>query len=93
MAQLLKEELLELGLEDVVLRNNAILTATLPANTSKETPTVAFFAHLDTSAEQVTDTHAQVVAYEGLETVLCCYLNNSECDPVLSKKISLPTIM
>ncbi|MCW8331236.1 peptidase T [Photobacterium sp. SDRW27] len=65
LAQLLAAELESLGMEDIVLRDTAILTATLPANTDKAIPTVSFFAHLDTSAEQTNDTNAQVITYLG----------------------------
>lgn len=70
LAQLLVKELTALGMEDIVLRETAILTATLPANidvaqSTTSIPTVSFFAHLDTSAEQANDTHAQMVNYQG----------------------------
>ncbi|MFK0572553.1 peptidase T [Endozoicomonas sp.] len=63
LAQLLARELEALGLEEVILRDSAILTATLPANSRKTCPVVSFFAHLDTSAEQTGDTHARIVRY------------------------------
>lgn len=69
LARLLKSELEALGLVDIVLRDTAILTATLPANVPAEQKanikTVSFFAHLDTSAEQTSDTKAQIVNYQG----------------------------
>ncbi len=46
----LKQELAEIGLEDIVLDEYGYLTATLPANTSQNLPTIAFFAHVDTSS-------------------------------------------
>ncbi|MGF1681676.1 peptidase T [Photobacterium minamisatsumaniensis] len=80
LARLLVAELEVLGLEDIVLRDTAILTATLPANTEKDIPTVSFFAHLDTSAEQTNDTKAKIVSYQGGDIVL-----NSALDIVLKK--------
>lgn len=65
LAKIIAEELNAIGLEDIVLRDNAILTATLPANTDEDIPTVSFFGHLDTSAELTTDTKAQIVQYTG----------------------------
>lgn len=69
LARLLKGELEALGLVDIELRDNAILTATLPSNLPKgqkeQVKTVSFFAHLDTSAEQTNDTKAQIVSYQG----------------------------
>lgn len=51
LAKLLVSELEALGMEDIILRENAIVTATLPANTDETIPVVSFFGHLDTSAE------------------------------------------
>lgn len=65
LAQQLVKELEALGLINIELRESAILTATLPANCAESIPTVAFFAHLDTSAEQPADTHAHIVHYNG----------------------------
>ncbi|MCV4820469.1 peptidase T, partial [Escherichia coli] len=56
LAKLLVSELEALGMEDIILRENAIVTATLPANTDETIPVVSFFGHLDTSAEQTADT-------------------------------------
>ncbi|KXF83426.1 peptidase T [Enterovibrio coralii] len=65
LARFLENELVELGLEDVKVNEKCIVTATLPANTDAPIPTVAFFGHLDTSAERNTDTHAQILPYSG----------------------------
>ena len=48
LANVLKEELLELGLVDVKINEHCILTATLPANCKCTAPTIGFIAHLDT---------------------------------------------
>lgn len=50
-ARYLKEELEELGLEEISLDENGYLFATLPANTDKEVPVVGFIAHIDTSPD------------------------------------------
>src|SRR4051794_4638477 len=47
----LRDELAELGLEDVAMDDNGYVTATLPATVDREVPTVAFFAHVDTARE------------------------------------------
>lgn len=75
LATLLAAELTQLGLQDVVLRETAILTATLPSNSAKNIPTVAFFGHLDTSAEQKTNTLAHIIHYTGGDIVLNPALN------------------
>lgn len=51
LARLLKNELNELGLQEIVLNEQCFLTATLPANTKKELPTIGFLAHIDTSPD------------------------------------------
>lgn len=70
LARKLAHELEELGLVDVVLRDSTILTATLPTNVDHPVPVVSFFAHLDTSAEQPTDTKAQITNYQGGDITL-----------------------
>lgn len=50
-ARFLKEELLSMGLSDVVLDEKGYLYATLPANSSKQLPVIGFIAHLDTSPD------------------------------------------
>lgn len=51
-AQVLEQELHELGLQEISLDENGYLMATLPANTDKsDIPTVGFIAHLDTSPD------------------------------------------
>jgi tripeptide aminopeptidase len=49
LLRLLHTELLALGLEDVRLTDHGYLLATLPANSPKTVPTVAWFAHVDTA--------------------------------------------
>lgn len=51
LAQLLRDELLELGLEDVTLDAHGYVMATLPANIEKSLPVVGFLAHMDTSPD------------------------------------------
>ena len=50
-AKHLKQELVNLGLEEITLDENGYLMATLPANTDKQVPTVGFIAHMDTSPD------------------------------------------
>jgi tripeptide aminopeptidase len=51
LARLLAEELTALGLQDVSVSAHAIVTATLPARGCPNAPTIALFAHMDTSPE------------------------------------------
>jgi len=51
LARLLKEEMEEMGMEEVSLNDNGYLTATLPSNTDKELPVLGLIAHMDTSPD------------------------------------------
>ena len=64
LAKFLKEELSSLGIKDIILQDNAILIAKIPAN-CENAPSIAFFGHLDTSSEQKNDTKAKIVKYTG----------------------------
>ena len=50
-ARALEEELRGMGLEDISLDTNGYLFATLPANITRQVPTIGFIAHLDTSPD------------------------------------------
>lgn len=72
LATMLAGEMRALGLE-VEERDHSIVVGTLAANVSSEKhhfPTIAWVAHLDTSAEYTTDTHAHIVDYRGGDIVL-----------------------
>src|SRR3954454_5471875 len=47
----LRDELEQMGLDDVQMDDNGYVTAVLPSNVDKEVPTIAFFAHVDTARE------------------------------------------
>ena len=64
LAKFIKDELSSLGIKDIILQENAILIAKIPAN-CENAPSIAFFAHLDTSSEQKNDTKAKIVKYTG----------------------------
>lgn len=50
-AKFLRDQLVEVGLSEVVLTNEGYLYATLPANTQKPLPTIGFISHMDTSPD------------------------------------------
>lgn len=83
LANLLKEELEELGLKEVELNDKAYLTATLPANTTDPVPTIGFISHFDTSPDfTATGVNPQVIErYDGSDIIL-----NKEKGIVLSPK-------
>lgn len=51
LAQLLVQELKSIGMSDVSIDENAYVFATLPANTTKDVPTIGFLAHIDTATD------------------------------------------
>ncbi len=50
-AQMLRDELTQLGFDDVVLDDLGYLYATLPANTDRPVPVLGFIAHMDTAPD------------------------------------------
>ena len=72
LAKVLEEELKAIGLQDVELDSNCYLMATLPSNIEKETPTVGFIAHIDTSPDFTgKNVKPQIVEnYDGKDIIL-----------------------
>lgn len=67
----LKQELEELGMQDVVYNDtNGFVMATLPANTDKETRAIGFIAHMDTADFNAVNVNPQIIAnYDGESTI------------------------
>lgn len=72
LAEVLRDELSVLGLSDIVLTPDAILTAKLPGNSEKTVPAIGFLAHLDTVDVSLSpEVKARVVSeYDGLDICL-----------------------
>jgi len=76
LAKLLKADLTELGLTNIKLTEQAILTAKLPANRAKgftgEIPPIGFLAHLDTVDVNISPiVHPHIlVQYDGTDVLL-----------------------
>lgn len=71
-AQALRDELQQIGLEEISLDENGYLMATLPANTTEQKPVIGFIAHMDTSPD-ASGKHVTpriVKAYDGNDIVL-----------------------
>lgn len=51
LAQMLENELIQFGLQDVSLDENGYVMATLPSNTKKRVPVIGWIAHMDTSPD------------------------------------------
>ena len=71
-ARMLVIDLKEMGLEEVEYNTeNSFVTATLPANTEKDVPTVGFIAHVDTADFESENIQPQFIEnYDGEEIVL-----------------------
>ncbi|MBC5636886.1 peptidase T [Ornithinibacillus sp. BX22] len=83
LANLLVNELNEIGMQEVTIDENGYVFATLPSNTDKEVPTIGFLAHLDTATD-FTGKHVNpqlIENFDGNDIVL-----NSERNVVLSEK-------
>lgn len=50
-AELLKQEMLDLGLSDVTLDEHGYLMAKLPSNVDYDVPPIGFIAHMDTAPD------------------------------------------
>lgn len=77
LAEELRKELTEIGLQDISLDGNGYLTATLPANTDKKVPTIGFVAHMDTSPDLTgKNVNPRIVkSYDGKDILLNKDLN------------------
>ncbi|MGX1023147.1 peptidase T [Psychroflexus sp. MBR-150] len=51
IANLLKDELVQIGLEEVSIDENAYVMATLPSNIKNDVPCIGFVSHFDTSPD------------------------------------------
>ncbi len=51
LAKVLKQEMEDLGLQDISLDEKCYLMATLPSNISEKVPVIGFIAHMDTSPD------------------------------------------
>lgn len=80
-AQRLADDLRSIGMQDVEVSPYGYVTATLPANTDRQLPTVGFIAHMDTSPDfSAKGVNPRIVtAYDGSDIVL-----NKEQNIILS---------
>ena len=81
LARKLKQELEEMGMQEVDIDENAYVMATLPANVSHEVPVIGFVAHFDTTPDfSGTNVNPQIIEnYDGGDILL-----NKEKNIVLS---------
>src|SRR5690606_14615385 len=81
LARYLVKELESIGMSDVTLDENGYVMATLKSNLDKQTKTVGFIAHMDTSdAMSGKNVKPQIVKYTGEDIIL-----NEELNITLSK--------
>ncbi|MEN8188188.1 MAG: peptidase T [Bacteroidota bacterium] len=72
MANLLVEELKEMGMQDVSIDENSYVMAALPSNVDHKVPTIGFIAHFDTSPDFTAENvNPQFIEnYDGKDIVL-----------------------
>ena len=71
LADYIKNELIELGLEDARVDEYGYVYATLPKNTDKDVSNIGFIAHLDTASEASGENiKAKIVDYVGGDILL-----------------------
>lgn len=89
LLRLLEEELKEIGMEEVEFNEkNAFVTATLPANTDKDVPTIGFIAHVDTADFNSENVQPQIVEnYNGKDIVL------NEAEGIVMKTADFPNML
>jgi tripeptide aminopeptidase len=83
LAELLKSELEEIGLNEVILDKNGYVTAKLPANCTISVPVIGFIAHMDTSPDLSGESVKPMIIenYDGNDIIL-----NMEKNIVLSPR-------
>ena len=72
LANKLHQELIDIGMHDVTIDNNAYIMATLPSNVPHHVPTIGFISHFDTSPD-FTGAHVKpqiIENYNGEDIVL-----------------------
>ena len=72
LAKVLKEEMEEMGLEEVSMDDNGYLMATLPSNSQRQLPVLGLIAHMDTSPDMSgRNVDPQIVKnYDGNDIIL-----------------------
>lgn len=72
LAELLKDELEEMGVSQIEIDDSSFLYACIPANSEKKIPALAFFAHMDTCPDVPGDNikYRIIEGYDGKEIVL-----------------------
>lgn len=72
LARKLKNELQEMGMQEVTIDDNAYVMATLPSNVTHEVPTIGFIAHFDTTPDfSGTHVNPQIIEkYNGKDILL-----------------------
>jgi tripeptide aminopeptidase len=71
LANMLAEEMKDIGLQDISVDENGYVMATLPSNISKEVPVIGFLAHLDTSPDNKSEHIVpQIIEHNGKPIVL-----------------------
>lgn len=95
LAKILKQELEELGLENVECDEHCYVYGWLPSNTDKKTKTVGFIAHMDTAPDYSgTNVNPRIIEnYDGKDIVLSDSLTTKVSDFPQMKDLVGKTLM
>lgn len=83
-AQMLKKELEEIGMSQVVYHvKNGFVTAVLPSNTNKKVRSIGFIAHMDTADFNAQNIKPQIIEnYDGHSTIPLDQAGNYTLNPI-----------
>jgi len=71
LANLIMDEMRQIGLDDIEMDKNGYVMATLPGNAPRDVPVIGFLAHFDTSPDFKGDgVNPQIVDFKGKDIVL-----------------------
>lgn len=89
LAEYLRDELTQIGMNEVEMDDNGYVYATLPANTDKDVPTIGFISHMDTSPDcSGKDVKPRIVkAYDGTDIIL------DETDGIVTSPKKFPELL
>lgn len=89
LAEYLRDELTQIGMNEVEMDDNGYVYATLPANTDKDVPTIGFISHMDTSPDcSGKDVKPRIVKdYDGTDIIL------DETDGIVTSPKKFPELL
>lgn len=85
--ELLKKEMIDIGLDEVIMDEYGYVMGTIPSTVDYDTPVIGFIAHVDTAPDfNGENVKPQLVQYQGGDIVL----NDKEC--IVMKEMHFPEL-